>query len=106
MPTTGAGFATWLGSSGVAAAAATAAVGAVVSKALAPKQAAQTVAPVTTADKPQAAQAVDPAALAKKNALAASAAGALAGNSSTVLSGSQGIAPASLNLGTNTLLGS
>ncbi len=64
------------------------------------------LAPVTTADKPQAAQAVDPAALAKKNALAASAAGALAGNSSTVLSGSQGIAPASLNLGTNTLLGS
>lgn len=87
-------------------AAATAVVGAVVSKALAPKTPEQKPQAVTQADappKPQAAQ--DPMEIAKKNALAASASGQLSGNSSTLLTGANGINPANLSLGTSSLLG-
>lgn len=52
----------------------------------------------------QAEKTIDRNAMLDKNALAASAAGALAGNSSTLLTGSQGIT-GGLNLGTSTLLG-
>lgn len=87
-------------------AAATAVAGALVSKALAPKPQQQQVKPLDSADKPpQAEKAPDINAIAKKNALAASASGALSGNSSTLLTGSQGVNPGSLNLGTSTLLG-
>lgn len=106
MPTTATGIGAWLGSSGVAAAAATAVVGAVASSALAKKPDAPVVAPLSANVKPPAQQeTVSPDDIAKKNALAASATGALAGNSSTVLTGSQGIAPAALALGKSTLLG-
>jgi hypothetical protein len=91
---------------GVITAVGTAAASAEVAKALQPKQQAQTVAPVTEADKPpQAEKAPDTADIARKNALAASATGALAGNSSTLLTGSAGVSPGSLNLGGSTLLG-
>jgi hypothetical protein len=43
--------------------------------------------------------------IAKKNALAASANGSLSGNNSTLLTGSNGINPANLSLGTSSLLG-
>lgn len=106
MPTTAGAAFTWLGSSGVAAAAATAVAGAVASKALAPKQVAQKVDPLSLVDKPQKTQeAIDPQTLAKKNALAASATGALSGNSGTWLSGSNGVSPANLSLGSTSLLG-
>ena len=85
-----------------------AAAGALVSAATAPKpQQAQTPGAITSADKPpqvQAEKAVDRNALLNQNALAASAAGALGGQSSTVLTGSQGVT-GNLNLGTSTLLG-
>ena len=61
--------------------------------------------PITGADKPPGVQAekqVDRAAIADKNGLAAM--GALAGNSSTLLTGSQGVT-GGLNLGGSTLLG-
>jgi hypothetical protein len=86
----------------------TAAAGAVVTSALAPKQpkAEPQIPAISQADKPpQAARAPDLSAIAKKNALTASAAGALSGNNSTLLTGSQGISPSSLNLGRSTLLG-
>jgi len=84
----------------------TAGIGAVASKVLAPKAPkAPTVAPLTQADRPQEANTVDRAALLNKNASAASAAGALSGNSSTLLTGSTGVATGGLNLGTSTLLG-
>lgn len=87
-------------------AAATAVVGAVVSQALAPKPAKQTPQPVTAAEAPPKVQeAQDPVAIAKKNALAASATGSLAGQNSTVLTGPNGINPANLNLGGSSLLG-
>lgn len=89
-------------------AATTAAVGAVVSAALAPKpeKQSQPVTPISSADKPpQSTRAPDLSDIAKKNALAASASGALSGNSSTLLTGSQGISPSSLNLGQSKLLG-
>lgn len=106
MPTTAGAVGAWLGSSGVAAAAATAVVGAAVSQAMAPKPPKQESQAVTAADAPPKAQAtVDPLNLAKKNALAASATGSLAGQNSTVLTGSQGINPANLSLGTSSLLG-
>lgn len=107
MPTTAGAIGTWLGSSGVAAAAATAAVGALATSALTkkPEQQAQTVAPLTAADKPQQVQAPDVSQIKNKNAMAAAAAGALGGNNSTLLSGSQGVAGTSLNLGSTTLLG-
>lgn len=107
MPTGLGAVGTWLGSSGVAAAAATAAVGALASAALTkkPEQQQQTVAPVTAADKPQQVQAPDVSQIKNKNALAAAAAGQLAGNNSTLLTGSTGVAGSSLNLGTSTLLG-
>lgn len=92
--------------SAAATAATTAVVGAVVSKALAPKPQQQAVKPVTDADKPpQAEKAADLNSIAKKNALAAAAGGQLAGNSSTLLTGSTGVDPGSLNLGTSSLLG-
>lgn len=81
--------------------------GSVVSKALAPKQPSQgaQVAPLTQADKPQAEKAPDRSQIENKNAMAAAAAGQLAGNNSTLLTGSQGINPGTLNLGSSTLLG-
>lgn len=106
MPTTAGAAFTWLGSSGVAAAAATAVAGAYASKALAPKPQEQKVSPLTLADKPAKPQeAIDPQAAAKKNALAASATGALSGNSGTWLTGSNGVSPANLSLGSTSLLG-
>ena len=85
----------------------TAGIGAVASTALAPKPAqAATPAPITAAEKPpQASQAPDAAQLLKKNALAAGAMGPLAGNNSTLLTGSAGVNPASLSLGQSSLLG-
>lgn len=92
---------------GVITAVGTAAVGAAASKALAPKPPkAEMPAPLTAADKPQAAKEADMSQIAKKNALAASATGALSGNNSTLLTGSQGVSSGALNLGQNTLLGS
>jgi hypothetical protein len=90
--------------SAVGTAAATAVVGAAASQALAPKP--QKQAAPTAPDAPPKAQATqDPMAIAKKNALAASAAGSMSGNNSTLLTGSQGINPANLNLGQSVLLG-
>lgn len=108
MPTTGAGVAAWLGSSGVAAAAATAVVGAIASSALTKKPAEQPQQPLSAnanAKPPTAQEATSPEDIAKKNALAASATGALSGNSATVLTGANGISPANLNLGRSSLLG-
>lgn len=85
----------------------TAGIGAAASYALAPKQPKQEtqVAPLTQSDKPpQQQQAPDRSALRDKNALVAGAAGALGGNTSTMLTGAQGPAGA-LNLGASTLLG-
>lgn len=88
-------------------AATTAAVGAVATKLLTPKaQTQQKVTPVTEADKPQDAKQADLNAIKNKNALAAAASGQLAGNNSTLLTGSTGVDASGLNLGTNTLLGS
>lgn len=101
---TAAAGSTFLGTVGTALA--TSVAGALVSSALAPKKSGQAISPLTQADappKPQNAQA--PEVLAQKNALAASATGALSGNSSTVLTGAQGISPANLSLGRSTLLG-
>jgi hypothetical protein len=86
----------------------TAAAGALVSKALGPKppEQAKQVQPLSQAEKPQAAKEVDATAIRNKNALAAAAMGSLAGNNATLLTGSQGINPGGLNLGTNSLLGS
>jgi len=83
----------------------TAGIGAVASAALAPKAPKpQGPAPLTQADKPPAQlKAPDQAAMLEKNSIAAM--GALAGNSSTLLTGSSGVAPGSLNLGASTLLG-
>jgi len=91
---------------GVITAVGTAAIGAAASKALAPKQPEQQIKALTTADKPtQAEKAPDLSEIARKNALAASASGALSGNSSTLLTGAQGVSSGSLNLGQSTLLG-
>jgi hypothetical protein len=91
----------------LATAAVTSAVGALASKALAPKQQQQQqVKNLTNIDKPQEAKTVDYNALKDKNALAAAASGLLSGNSATLLTGSKGVSPGSLNLGTNSLLGS
>jgi hypothetical protein len=102
MPATGGAFVTWLGSSGVATAAATAAttavVGAVANKAMTKKPVTPTTAVIPTPDKPQ-----DQSVLMKRNATAA--AGALSGNASTLLTGSGGVNPATLNLGSTSLLG-
>lgn len=86
----------------------TAALGAAASKALAPKlpDGSSTVKQLTQADKPQDVKGPDLSQIKDKNALAAAAAGQLAGNNSTLLTGSSGIASGNLNLGTNTLLGS
>ena len=81
----------------------TAVAGAAASSALAKTPQVDAPKPLTQADKPQAAQAVDRAELLKRNAAAASS--ALSGNASTLLSGSSGISPGSLNLGSNSLLG-
>jgi len=124
MPTTIGAGASWLGSAiggtaaagagttaaaglgtSLATAAVTAAVGALASKALMPKQEQQAIKPVSQAEKPQEAKAVDYNAIKDKNALAAAASGMLSGNGSTLLTGSSGVNPGSLNLGTNTLLG-
>lgn len=103
MPGTGGALATWLGSSGVAAAAATAAVGALATKALTKKPDTPAVPVAATPDKPQEKQAVDQSVLLKRNATAA--AGALSGNASTLLTGSGGVSPGNLNLGSTSLLG-
>lgn len=105
MPTTAVLGTTWgaIGT-GVATAAATAIAGAVVSKALAPKQQEQK-APAAPDAPPKTQATQDPMAIAKKNAFAASAAGSLSGNNSTLLTGSTGVNPANLNLGQSTLLG-
>ena len=54
---------------------------------------------------PQATKAPDRQAVVAGNAAAAGPGGALAGNSSTFLTGPAGIDPSTLNLGKNTLLG-
>lgn len=90
----------------LATAAITSAVGALASKALTPKQQQQQVKNLTNVDKPQEAKSVDYNAIKDKNALAAAASGMLSGNNATLLTGSQGVSPGSLNLGTNSLLGS
>ncbi|MNR29333.1 hypothetical protein D3C85_1467140 [compost metagenome] len=91
--------------SGVITAVGTAAVGAVASKAMAPKTPDTAPAALTQADKPtQAEKAPDRQALLDKNAMAATT-GALAGNSSTLLTGPQGVNPMSLSLGSSRLLG-
>jgi hypothetical protein len=109
MPTTGAAFTAWAGSAAgtaVLTTAATTVVGALATKALTPKAPEQQPQTVTQADAPPKAQtAQDPVAIAKKNALAASATGSLSGNGSTLLTGANGISPANLNLGQSTLLG-
>ncbi len=69
------------------------------------KEQPQSVAPVTAADKPQAAKQVEADPVKQKNAMLAAATGALAGNNSTLLTGSSGVDPSGLNLGKNTLLG-
>ena len=88
----------------VASIAGTAAAGAAATSALTKAPKVDAPKPLTQADKPaQAAQAVDRNALLKRNATAAM--GALAGNASTLLSGTSGVSPGSLNLGGNSLLG-
>ena len=85
----------------------TTAVGAALTYATAPKpQKQESPKALTGADKPQTVQAekqVDRNLMLNKNTLAS--AGALAGNSSTLLTGSQGINSSSLSLGGNVLLG-
>lgn len=78
--------------------------GMAASAALAPK-AVKSILPsaLTQADKPQAKQEVDRSAIEKRNGVAAM--GALAGNGSTLLTGSGGVSSGSLNLGSSTLLG-
>jgi hypothetical protein len=109
MPeTAGAAIAAFAGSgtaATVGTAIATSVAGALVSKALAPKQQAQTPAITQPNAPPKAQQAQDPVDIAKKNAAAAAATGQLSGNNSTVLSGPQGVSPGSLNLGQSSLLG-
>lgn len=92
---------------GVITAVGTAAVGAAATQALTKQPKAEPQIPaISQADKPpQQAKAPEISDIAKKNALAASAAGALSGNNSTLLTGSQGIAANSLNLGQSKLLG-
>lgn len=77
--------------------------GLAVSKALTPKPVKAAVAQLTQADKPQAAQQVDRSKIEQRNSVAAM--GALSGNSSTLLTGSGGVASGSLNLGSSALLG-
>lgn len=107
MPGTIGTFVTWLGTSGAASAAATAAataaVGAVATKAMAKKPVTAPTAIIPTPDKPQEQKAIDQSVLLKRNATAA--AGALSGNASTLLTGSGGVSPATLNLGSTSLLG-
>ncbi len=103
MPTTAGLVGTWLGTSGVAAAAATAVVGAYASKALAKAPESPKAPTPITQTKLQEKQAVNRSKLLERNASAA--AGALSGNSSTLLTGSGGISPQSLSLGSSTLLG-
>lgn len=55
------------------------------------------------ADKPQEKQEVDRSTILKRNATAAQ--GALAGNASTLLSGTGGVSSNALNLGSSSLLG-
>jgi hypothetical protein len=85
----------------------TSAIGAAVTYATAPKpQKQEGPKSLTGADKPPGVQAekqVDRNLMLNKNTIAS--AGALAGNSSTLLTGSQGVNPGSLNLGSSTLLG-
>lgn len=91
----------------VAGAVGTAVLGAAVSSAMHPKQPEQPVSPIGEADKPkQASKEPDMQAIQSKNALQAAAAGTLAGNNSTLLTGASGVNAGSLNLGRNTLLGS
>ena len=79
-------------------------VGAGLSAALAPKpQKPEAPTPIEKPPTAQAEKTVDRASLLSKNAMAASAAGALAGNGSTLLTGPQGAATG--GLGTSTLLG-
>lgn len=87
----------------VASIAGTAVAGAAATAALSKTPKVDAPKPLTQADKPQAKQEVDRSALLKRNATAAM--GALAGNSSTLLSGTGGVSPGSLNLGSNSLLG-
>jgi len=104
----GAAIASFAGSSTASAigtSIATAVAGAAVSKALAPKQQAQTAPIVAPTAPPKAQEATSPVDIVKKNAALAAANGSLAGNSSTVLSGPQGVSPGSLNLGQSSLLG-
>jgi len=86
-----------------------AAIGAAVTAATAPKpQKAETPTAINPGDKPpgvQAEKAVDRSALLNRNAAAAGADGAFAGQGSTLLTGARGINSSSLNLGTSTLLG-
>lgn len=83
-------------------AAATAAVGGLVSKVLAPKTPKATVPEVTPP--PQAAKAPDEV-LRRASAAAATGGGMAAGPSSTLLTGVGGIDPGGLNLGKSKLLG-
>lgn len=86
----------------------TAAASAAIAAATAPKAPKSEPRPVeptvTKAPGVQAEKAADRNAILDKNALAASAAGALGGNSSTLLTGTQGVT-GGLNLGGSTLLG-
>jgi len=82
----------------------TAGIGAVTSAALAPgAPKIDAPKPLGEADKPQAKQEVDRSTILKRNATAAQ--GALAGNASTLLSGTGGVSAGSLNLGSSSLLG-
>lgn len=115
MPTGVGAAVSWIGANAAAVGAvASAATGAYAAKqqssqakksAAAQKLAAESVKPLGQQDKPQEAKEVDTSAIQKRNAQMAAAAGQLGGNQATLLSGNNGIATNTLNLGVSSLLG-